>query len=260
MSEKTWDMLIHWGSAAAILIGGLIVIKILLRICMRTLKRTSLDEALHTFIINGLRVALYLVLAVTLLGYLGIPTSTFVAVLGAAGAAIALALKDSLGNVAGGIIILVTKPFGREDFIELNGITGVVESIDLLFTSLRTMDNKVIRVPNGTISTSVLINYSERKERRVDCTFGISYDDDIQKAKDLLASVAESCPQALLDPEPFIGVAGQMESCVNLDLKVWCKTDDYWTVKYFLEENVKLAFDEAGISIPFPQMDVHIKK
>jgi len=260
MSEKTIDLLIFWGSAVAILILGLIAIKILTKMCLRTLKKTSLDSAVYTFITNAVKVMLYIILIVAILGHLGISTSTFIAILGAMGAAIALALRDSLANVAGGIIVLVTKPFKQGDVIELNGVTGIVETIDLLVTSLKTFDNKAIRVPNGTISTSVLVNNSQNKERRVDCSFCISYNDSISQAKEILYAVIEQNKMILKNPEPIIGVAGQKDSCIAIDVKVWCKTDDVTDVKYFLEENVKIAFDEAGISIPYPHLDVHVKK
>lgn len=244
----------------ATLLGGYIVIRILLKIVKKFLDKSTLDVSLHTFILNSLKAVLWIILIVTIFGVLGIPTSTFVAVLGAGGAAIALALKDSLGNIAGGIIILVTKPFKQGDFIDITEVAGVVEHIDLLYTTLKTFDNKVVRVPNGKLTTAVMVNYSTENTRRVDCKFGIGYDDDIAKAKDVLLAVAESNPDIFTDPEPFVGVAGHGDSAVEIDMKVWCTNDNYWSVKYFLEENVKLAFDEAGISIPYPQVDVHNRK
>ena len=242
------------------LLGGYIIIRLILGIVKKFLGKSTLDISLHVFIINSLKAVLWIILIVTVFGVLGIPTSTFVAVLGAGGAAIALALKDSLGNVAGGIIILVTKPFKQGDFIDITEIAGVVEHIDLLYTTLKTFDNKVVRVPNGKITTAVMVNYSTEDTRRVDCKFGIGYEDDIAKAKDVLLAVAESNPDIFADPEPFVGVAGHGDSAVELDMRVWCTNDNYWSVKYFLEENVKIAFDEAGISIPYPQLDVHNKK
>ncbi|MEG0157257.1 MAG: mechanosensitive ion channel family protein, partial [Anaerovoracaceae bacterium] len=179
---------------------------------------------------------------------------------GVAGAAIALALKDSLGNVAGGIMILVTKPFSQNDYIDIGGTTGTVKHIDLLLTTLKTYDNKVITIPNGMVTTSVLTNYTREELRRVDCVFGIGFNDDLNHAKDLMLATAQANGMILDTPEPFIGVAGNSDNSVDVDFRVWCKTEDYWDVKYFLEENIKLAFDEAGICIPFPQMDIHLKK
>jgi len=184
----------------------------------------------------------------------------FVTVIGACGAAVALALKDSLGNVAGGILILVNKPFGKGDFIDIAGTTGVVDKIDLLVTILKTPDNKVVSVPNGNISTSVLTNYSREELRRVDCVFGIGYEASIGKARETIANVADSCPLILKDPGKQIIVNSQGDSSVNMESRVWCKSSDYWDVKFFMEENLKIAFDEANITIPYPQMDVHIIK
>ncbi|QHI71278.1 mechanosensitive ion channel family protein [Aminipila terrae] len=262
--EKAIDNLIHFagllGQAVIVLIVGFIIIKIVLGIIRRALNKTALDVSLHTFISNSVKVILWAILLITALGVLGMPLSTFVAVLGAAGAAVALALKDSLGNIAGGIIILVTKPFKQGDYIDIIEVSGVVEEIDLLYTMLKTFDNKVVSVPNGKISNAVMVNYSSEATRRVDCKFGIGYDDDIAQAKDILLAVAESNPDIFQEPVPFVGVSGHGDNSVVIDLRVWCKTEDYWNVKYFLEENVKLAFDEAQISIPYPQVEIHYKK
>lgn len=260
MSEKTMELLINLGIAAATLIAGWIVIRIILRIEKKALEKTRLDEALYLFIQKSTKVILWIVLIVALLPRVGIDTKSILAILGAGGAAIALALKDSLGNVAGGIIILINKPFSKGDTIEINGTSGIVDSIDLLTTQLHTFDNKVVTIPNGTITTSILINYSREESRRVDCVFGISYDSDISRAKEILARVSADCPQAYGEPEPVIGVSSHGDNAVLLDLKVWCSTSDYFVVKYFLEEKVKLAFDEAGIEIPYPQIDIHMVK
>jgi len=246
--------------AAAIVIVGVILIKVILIILRKTLKKTTLDESMHKFIVNVAKTMLWIILVVVLLGYMKVPTAPLVAALGAAGAAIALALKDSLGNIAGGILLLANKPFKKGDEIDVAGVNGKVESIDLFVTTIKTFDNKVVTVPNGTITTSVIVNYSMEEIRRVDCKFGISYDSDIAKAKDVLLAVAESCPDVLLDPSPVVGVSAHDESQVTLDLKVWCETAVYYDVKYYMVEQVKLAFDEANITIPYPQMDVRVIK
>lgn len=259
-TETLMGILIKYGGAAAILIVGLIIIKLALYVERKALKKTSVDEALHTFIVNSSKVIYLVILTVMLLGKLDVNTSSLVTVLGACGAAVALALKDSLGNVAGGIIILINKPFLKGDTVEVNGVTGKVDSIDLLSTKLHTFDNKVVMVPNGTITTSILVNYSRENVRRVDCTFSVSYDSDINKAKEILANIAESCPDILRDKEAVVGVSSQGDSAVMIDYFVWCPTDKYWSVKYFMMENAKMAFDEAGIDIPFPQIDIHVVK
>jgi len=246
--------------AAAIVIVGVILIKVILIILRKTLKKTTLDESMHKFIVNVAKTMLWIILIVVLLGYMKVPTAPLVAALGAAGAAIALALKDSLGNIAGGILILANKPFKKGDEIDVAGINGQVESIDLFVTTIKTFDNKAVTVPNGTITTSVIVNYSKEDIRRVDFKIGIHYDSDIAKAKDVLLAVAENCPDVLLDPSPVVGVSNYDDGQINLALKVWCETAVYYDVKYYLAEQVKLAFDEANITIPHPQMDVRVIK
>lgn len=260
MSDKTIALLENAGILVAILIGGWIAIQIILHIEKKALGKSKLDEVLHLFVIKATRVILWVLLIITVLPRIGVSTGSLIAVLGAGGAAIALALKDSLGNVAGGIIILINKPFNKGDTIEIGSTLGVVDSIDLLTTNLHTFDNKVVTIPNGTITTSVLINHSREVNRRVDCVFGVSYEADISKAKELLFIVSESNPDIFTTPEPFVGVAAHGDNAVLLDFRVWCLTENYYKVKYFLEENVKIAFDEAGIGIPYPQMDIHMVK
>lgn len=264
MSERAMEHLLKVGEkiggAVLLLIIGYIVIKVVVGITRHVLNKTSLDEALHTFIENSIKVILWIVLIIAVVAKFDVQTSPFVAILGAVGAAIALAVKDSLGNITGGIIILVTKPFKKGDFIDITEAAGAVEKIDLLYTTLKTFDNKVITVPNGKITTSVMTNYSTEELRRVDCKFSIGYEDDIAQAKDVLLAVAEANPDILSEPEPLIAVSGLGSNAVNFDFKVWCRNEKYWDVKYFLEENVKIAFDEAGISLPYPQMEIRSKR
>ena len=260
INQKLMNLLEHGIATVVVLLAGLLLIKFILGMTKKTLKKTSLDGAIHTFIISAMRIVLYIILVVVLLGVLEVPTTPLITVLGAGGAAIALALKDSLGNNAGGLLILVNQPFRKGDEIDIDGTYGEVEQIDLFVTTLRTYDNKVITIPNGSINTSVIVNYSLRERRRVDCKFGISYDSDLALAKSVLLEVAASNPDIYKDPAPFAGVASHGESSVVLDLKVWCDTDKYYSVKYYLTEQVKLAFDEADISIPYPQMDVRVIK
>lgn len=258
--DKLTDGLLDVGMALLILVIGAILIKVLLRFTKRILEKSSLDESVYLFVMRAVKIALWGILIVAVLPMIGIPAASLVTVLGAGGAAIALALKDSLGNVAGGILILINQPFVKGDTIELNQVTGVVDQIDLMSTQLHTFDNKIVTVPNGTITTSVLINYSREDKRRVDCQFNISYDAELAKAKEILYNVTLCCEEINQEEEIVIGVAEQGDSGILLDLKVWCSTSDYFDVKYYLEENVKLAFDEAGINIPYKTMDVHILK
>lgn len=264
MKEKTLEKIWEYGEivlmAAVIMALGILLIKLAVKITGKALAKTRLDKSMHKFIITATKYALYIVLAVVILTSLKIPTAPLVTVLGACGAAVALALKDSLGNIASGIIILANKPFIRGDVIEVTGITGIVQSIDLLVTTLKTYDNKVITIPNGTITAAVLVNYSREDTRRVDLSFAISYDSDIAEAKDVLMAVTVSNPDIFADPAPVVGVAEHQESGILLDLKVWCETSKYYDVRYYLEEQVKISFDKANITIPYPQMDVRVIK
>jgi small conductance mechanosensitive channel len=258
--EKAGILIEHILITAAIIILGLLVIKFATMFTRRFLQKTSLDESAYKFVVNVMRVVLYAILIVVVFKYLRISTTPIVALLGGAGAAIALSLKDSIGNIAGGLLILANKPFKKGDVIDVAGVEGRVESIDLFVITLKTFDNKTVTVPNGTVTTSVLTNYSREKKRRVDCSFGISYDSDIKVAKEILARVSSQCPDVLKTPPTVIGVSDLADSAVMLDLKAWCNTAKYNDVKYFLEEQVKLAFDEAGITIPYPCLDVHLRK
>lgn len=259
-SDKLWDLAAVMIKLAVMVLAGLIVLKIILKITRKALDRSSLDVVLYTFIINAIKTVAVIILITMCLGLLGVQMSTIIAVIGAAGAAIALALKDSLANIAGGVMIIVTKPFNRDDYIDIGNVSGKVKDIDLFITTLMTYDNKTITVPNGLVNTSILINHSKEDIRRVDCKFNIGYSSDIVLAKQLMKDICDRNDMVLEDPEPVIGVSDHGESAVIMDLLAWCHTDDYWTLKYFLEEEVKHVFDENNIAIPYPQMDIHIEK
>lgn len=260
MSENTIKTLFSVGIALAIILAGYIVIRIVCGVVRKGLSKSKLDEALHSFIINCIRIILWIMTIITALQYMGVPIAAFLTALGAAGVAVALALKDSLGNFAGGILIILSKPFKKGDYIEDYQTSGQVEKIDLLYTTLVTFDNKVITVPNGKLANSTIVNYTKSDSRRVDCTFAVTYRDDITKVKEILQAVAASNPLIFAEPAPLIGVARQGEGKIEVDLKVWCKTDDYLDVKYYLQEQVKIAFDEADIRMAYPQMEVQLKK
>jgi len=260
MSEKTMETLISAGTALGIILAGYILISILSRIIRKGLIKSKLDEVLHAFIINCIKIVLWIITVLTTLSYVHFPITTLLTALGAAGIAVALALKDSLGNFAGGILIILSKPFKKGDYIEDYQTAGQVEKIDLLYTTLVTFDNKVITIPNGKLANSTIVNYTKSESRRVDCIFFVSYQNDIEKVKDLLQSVAESNPAIFTEPAPLIGVARQGEGKLEVDLKVWCRTEDYQDVKYYLQEQVKLAFDEADVKMAYPQMEVQLKK
>ena len=206
------------------------------------------------------KVGTKILVVICLVGYLGIDTSGLTALVTSLGVCAGLAVNGALSNLAGGIIIIFTRPFKLDDYIEVEGsVAGTVEDIQIVCTKLRTPDNKVIYVPNGTLSNANIINYSEKPTRRVDFSFSISYDNDFEKAKSLVLDICASHPLVLSDPAPMVRVSEHGPSSVNLTARVWSNNGDYWTVKFDILEAVKKSFDENGISIPYNQLDVHVK-
>ncbi|MBQ4468465.1 MAG: mechanosensitive ion channel family protein [Firmicutes bacterium] len=245
--------------AVIVLIAGLIIIKLCLKIAEKALNKTKLDPSIHKFILSVLRIVLYVVLLVIILSCLKVPTAPLVTVLGAMGAAIALALQGSLSNVAAGFLILMNQPFKRGDFVDTNGYSGIVDAIDITCTTLQTVDNRTVILPNSSVLGSAIVNNTSETIRRIDVSFGISYSADIPKAKDVILKVCADNQFVLDKPETFVGVGEHADSAVMLDLRAWVETPNYLSTKYELQEQVKLAFDEADIEIPFPQVDVHMK-
>ena len=194
------------------------------------------------------------------LDQLGVNTTSMIALIGAAGLAIGLSLQGTLQNLASGIMLIIFRPFKDGDFIEAAGVSGVVENIGIFTITMRTGDNKEVIVPNGQIYGGTITNNSSRNTRRVDMVFGIGYDDDLKKAKDILIKILEDDERILKDPEPLVAVSALAESSVNFNVRPWCAKSDYWNVYYDTHEKVKLTFDAEGISIPYPQMDVHVSK
>ncbi len=242
---------------ALIILIGMALITILLAVLRRVLKRIdTLDDLLAAFTINTVRTICIIVMIAMCLDTLGVNIGTIVAVLGAAGAAIALALKDSLANVAGGLMVIITQPFKKGDLINIGQYRGRVMEIDLFLTTLRTLNYQTITIPNGLVNTSILVNETREEIRRVDLTFGISYDSDVARAKEIMRQVCKEAELVLDDREPVIGVNRNDDSAVVLDLMAWCRTEDYFNTQYYLLEKVREAFDEAGITIPYPHMVV----
>jgi small conductance mechanosensitive channel len=220
----------------------------------------SVDPTLIPFIKSLISVTLKALLLISVISYMGIPMTSFVALLGAAGLAVGMALSGTLQNFAGGVILLILKPFKVGDFIEAQGYMGVVKEIQIFNTILTTVDNKRVIIPNGGLSTGAMTNFTAEQTRRVDLTFGIGYSDDIDKAKKVIESVISKNQNIHKDPEPFIGVVELADSSVNLVTRVWTDTAKYWDVFFYMQETVKKEFDKQGISIPFPQHDVHMIK
>ena len=243
--------------AAAIFCIGLIIIKIIMVATRHMLSRSRIDSVLYSFVQNSIKVLCLMILIITVLGYVGVPTSTFVTVIAAAGAAIALAIKDTLGNFAGGLLIILNKPFSKGDFIECSGVTGKVQQIDLMYSRLQTFDNKLISMPNAILANNTVINYSGAEKRRVDVCIGVGYDSDIDYVKSVIKRVIDSSDYFDREPVPIIGVSEYADSSINVDVMAWCDTSLYYDAKYYLLENLKKEFDYEGIEIPFPQIVVH---
>lgn len=251
---------INIGFALLIFIVGRIVVGVIVSTFIKLMGKSKYDPMLVNFLGSILRAVLMLVVIIASLNQLSVDTTSLVAIIGAAGLAIGLSLQDSLKNFAAGVMLLVFKPIRSGDFVDAGGTSGTVQNIGIFTTTLNTPDNKEVIVPNGRIYGDNITNYSAKETRRVDMVFGIGYDDDILKAKNILLELTEQDDRILKDPAPVVVVAELGDSSVNFAVRPWAKTADFWGVKFDFTEKVKLRFDEEGISIPFPQMDVHVHK
>ncbi|MDT8441889.1 MAG: mechanosensitive ion channel [Desulfuromonadales bacterium] len=222
------------------------------------MQRRQVDPTLISFVSNLTKAAIIVFACIAAIHQLGIQTTSLVAVVGAAGLAIGLALKDSLGNFAAGVMILIFRQFRAGDVIEAAGVIGLVESLHIFSTQLKSGDNKTIYIPNGKLIGDNLINYSAKGIRRLDLVYGVSYNADLAEVKRVLEEILASEPRVLSDPEPFIGVLELADNSVNFAVRPWVNNADYWPLLFHLNETVKLRFDQAGIGIPFPQRDVHL--
>ena len=223
-------------------------------------KTKKVNQTLYRTLAYASKIMLKVLVALVLVGYLGIDTSAISALIASLGVGVGLAVNGTLSNFAGGILLLITHPFRDGDYISANGFEGTVEDIFICNTKIRTNDNKVIYMPNGKLSTSEIVNYSEKPLRRVDLVFSISYADDFKKAEELILDLIAKHPLTLSDPAPRARVKSHGASSIDITTAAWCKNEDYWTVFFDMNEQVKKAFDENGISIPFPQMDVHLDR
>ncbi len=240
------------------LVLGLWAIKGVTRHLDKLFLRAALDVSLSKFLHNFTNIALKALLIISVAAMVGIETTSFLAALGAAGLAVGLALQGSLSNFAGGVLILILKPYKVGDFIEAQGFMGTVKQIGVVHTTLTTGDNKTVIIPNGGLANGSITNFSTQPTRRVDVVFGIGYGDDLRKAKQILTGLIEADTRILADPAPLVVISSLGDSSVNITTRSWVNSADYWGVFFDLTENAKLAFDENGISIPFPQRDVHI--
>ena len=244
--------------AIIVLIVGLWIIKLILKGLNKAMERGNVDISLRKFLGSLSGILLKVLLLISVASMIGIATTSFVAILGAAGLAVGLALQGGLANFAGGVIILIFKPFTVGDFIDAQGYMGTVHEITIFTTILKTPDNKTVIIPNGALSNGSMVNFSTEPTRRVEFVFGIGYNDDVLKAKGVLNSIVESDVRIFKDPKPIIAIGELGDSSVNFKVMVWCSSSDYWSVFFDTQEKVKLTFDKEGISIPFPQRDIHV--
>jgi len=243
---------------ALLLIIGLKLSSVIKKWIKKSPRLDKVDAGVRLFLSNLFGIAFNVLLFISVAMILGIPTTSFITVLASCGVAIGLALQGALSNFAGGILILLSKPFKVGDFITAAGENGTVSEISLIYTVLITPDNKHVTVPNGTITSSVITNYSSEKTRRVDLTFNTAYSCDIDHTKAVIEKVIASHPMIMAEPGYTIRLAAHGDSALTYNVRVWCESANYWTVYYDLCENVKKAFDSEGIEIPFPQVDVHV--
>ena len=254
----TYVFKILW--AIVILIVGIKLTKFAIKVINKTRFHKSLDESVKRFLNSFIKIALYLITIITAAIQLGIPATSFVTVLASCGLAIGLALQGSLSNFAGGLMILIFKPFKIGDYIITStSHEGTVKDINILYTILLTPDNRTVTIPNGALSNGPVVDVTGNETRRLDVEIGISYDSDAEKALELLSQIASETPQVLPEPEIQTAITAYADSSVNLVLRVWVKTPDYWTAKFFINRRLRQLFSENNIEIPYPQMDVHIK-
>lgn len=253
-----------WGinivMALAIFIIGKFVVGILVNLAKKLMTKAKVDNILVNFIGSIISTVLLLFVVVAALDQLGVDTTSMIALIGAAGLAIGLALQGTLQNLASGVMLIIFRPFKDGDFIEAAGVAGVVEEIGIFSITMRTGDNREIIVPNGEVYGGTITNNSKRDTRRVDMVFGIGYDDDLLQAKEIIKRILAEDERVLADPAPTVAVGELGDSSVNFNVRPWCKTSDYWGVYGDTHEKIKLTFDAEGISIPYPQMDIHQHK
>lgn len=247
-------------AAVLVLIIGHIIIKYVTKLISKNKLTAKVDITVRKFLDNFIKVALYCLLIISVIAIVGIPMASIVAVLGSAGLAIGLALQGALSNIAGGIMLIIFKPFSVGDYVDAAGCSGVVDSIGMFYTVIMTLDNKRVTIPNSNITGSNVTNYSCEDNRRVDIVFNVEYGSDITKAKSVIMDVITSNEKALKDPAPFVRISNHADSSVQITTRTWCSSADYWDVFFDITEGVDKAFAENNIVVPFPQMDVHVKQ
>ncbi|MEE2804562.1 MAG: mechanosensitive ion channel domain-containing protein [Pseudomonadota bacterium] len=248
---------INIGLAVVILTIGWLIVRVVSRFTAKLLKRAGFDAILADFSISIIRIILMIVVLIAVLDRLGVDTTSLIALLGAAGIAIGLALKDSLSNFAAGLMLIVFRPIRAGNYVELGGTAGSVEKINLFTTTLVTPDNREVTVPNGVIYSNTIVNYSARDKRRAEIIVGVSYEDDLHQARKVILEVVNSDDRVLSEPKPMVAVIELGDSSVNLTVRAWTATQDYFMTRLDLTEAIKLALDDAGVTIPYPQLTLH---
>ena len=241
-------------------LGCMAVMKVILSLIDRTMTRLKVEPTVHKFTHSCLKVLMWVITGLIVAAYLDFPINSLVTVLGVIGVALSLSLQGSLSNLAGGITVMVSRPFAVGDYVEAGGVSGTVSEIVLVYTKLKTIDNKIIFIPNGEISGEKIVNYNKQEQRRVDLTFTVSYDADPERVKEIMRQVIGAHPKALFTPEPFVRTTSLGESSVGYTLRVWCATQDYWELYYDLLEQVRAAFDREGVELTYNHLNVHIMK
>jgi len=266
--EKLFDKLNDlWVDAGLKVIYVLIILIVggrLIKVVTRLIKKgrffNKLDKSVSGFLLSFIKVTLNIILLITLAGIIGIPSTSIITLLGSAGLAVGLALQGGLSNIAGGLIILIFKPFRVGDFIDTHTDSGTVKTISLFYTTLVTPDNRVISIPNGNLANSSMVNYSGEKERRLDISLDVSYDNDIEHVKKTINSILNKEKRINKEKDVFVRLTDYKESSMQYTIRVWVSKDEYWNIKFDLLENIKKEFDKENISIPYNQLDVHIDK
>lgn len=247
-------------SAVLIIIIGFTVSNLTGKLIIKGLKAKGVDPSVHSFIKTCITLVMKFAFVLSAISTLGINVSSFLAAIGAAGVTAGLGLQSSVSQLASGVQILMNHPFKSGDYVDLGTISGKVHEIKLMYTVLITMDNKQVIVPNSTITTSNIINYNANNKRRLDLVYSVAYNQDIEKVRSVILETVKANNLILADPEPIIAVKEHGQSSINFACLIWCESDDYWNVFYYMQEQIKIAFDKNGITIPYNQLDVHINK
>ena len=254
---KTQGVKLLWG--AMTLIIGFIIVNGILKLAARSSSKVKIDPTLKSFLSNIIKIILYVIVILTAVNVMGIPLTSVITLVASAGVAVSLAMQGALSNLVGGVTLLLLKPIAVGDFVSVNGIDGTVRGIGAFYTDMTTPDNRHVFMPNSSMVNTSIVNYSREGTRRMDITFSVSYSASIPRVREILLALANACPTVMDDPAPVAVMAAFSDSSVSVILRLWCKSSDYLTTLYSLQEDGKKALEDAGIQIPFPQMDVHVK-